>query len=149
MLSEYEQRVEKTMEELALLQLELEENKESNQEQVARLKNQLKETEDELMVLNLKHKKHNDESEHRRSRLSSASFSSQEEMTPNRSSDLEEDPKTDQQMIGANLNPMGGMDFKRNKETSFQNTISLVSNLINELDNRARKLRAKKKNAVL
>jgi FtsZ-binding cell division protein ZapB len=31
MLSEYEQRVEKTMEELALLQLELEENKESNQ----------------------------------------------------------------------------------------------------------------------
>ena len=32
------------MEELALLQLELEENKESNQEQVARLKSQLKET---------------------------------------------------------------------------------------------------------
>lgn len=44
MLSEYEQRVEKTMEELALLQLELEENKESNQEQIARLKGQLKET---------------------------------------------------------------------------------------------------------
>ena len=62
MLSEYEQRVEKTMEELALLQLELEENKESNQEQVARLKSQLKETEDELMVLHIKHQKHNDES---------------------------------------------------------------------------------------
>lgn len=30
------------MEELALLQLELEENKESNQEQIARLKTQLK-----------------------------------------------------------------------------------------------------------
>lgn len=52
-------------------------------------------------------------------------------------------------MVGVNLNQVPGMDFKRNKETSFQNTISLVSNLINELDNRARKLRAKKKNAVL
>jgi FtsZ-binding cell division protein ZapB len=82
MLSDYEQRVEKTMEELALLQLELEESKESNQEQVARLRGQLKETEDELMVLHIKHQKYNDESEHRRSRLSSASFSSQEEMTP-------------------------------------------------------------------
>lgn len=70
------------MEELALLQLELEENKESNQEQIARLKTQLKETEDELMVIHIKHQKHNDESEHRRSRLSSASFSSQEELTP-------------------------------------------------------------------
>lgn len=52
-------------------------------------------------------------------------------------------------MIGVNVNAIGAMDFKRNKESSFQNTISLVSNLINELDNRARKLRAKKKNAVL
>lgn len=51
--------------------------------------------------------------------------------------------------LNLNLNPIGAMDFKRNKETSFQNTISLVSNLINELDNRARKIRAKKKNAVL
>jgi len=33
------------MEELALLQIELEENKSSNQEQTTRLKNQLKETE--------------------------------------------------------------------------------------------------------
>lgn len=45
MLNEYEMRVEKTMEELALLQTELEENKSSNQEQMGRLKNQLKETE--------------------------------------------------------------------------------------------------------
>ena len=103
------------------------------------------------MVIHIKHQKHNDESEHRRSRLSSASFSSQEEMTPIHSSSFEEEPKTDQQMIGANLNinPVSGMDFKRNKETSFQNTIALVSNLINELDTRARKIRAKKKNAVL
>ena len=50
--------------------------------------------------------------------------------------------------LNLNLNPIGTMDFKRNKETSFQNTISLVSNLINELDNRARKIKAKKKNAV-
>lgn len=34
------------MEELALLQIELEESKSSNQEQMARLKNQLKETEE-------------------------------------------------------------------------------------------------------
>ena len=101
------------------------------------------------MVLHIKHQKHNDESEHRRSRMSSASFSSQEEMTPNRSSDFDEEPRTDQQVVGGNINPVSGMDFKRNKETSFQNTISLVSNLINELDNRAKKLRAKKKNAVL
>jgi hypothetical protein len=51
--------------------------------------------------------------------------------------------------LNLNLNPIAAMDFKRNKEQSFQNTISLVSNLINELDNRARKIRAKKKNAVL
>lgn len=119
------------MEELALLQLELEENKESNQEQIARLKSQLKETEDELMVIHIKHQKHNDESEHRRSRLSSASFSSQEELTP-RQADFPEEP-TDQQAIGLNLNlsTVPGMDFKRNKEASFQNTITLVSNLIN------------------
>lgn len=71
-------------------------------------------------------------------------------MTPIHSASFEEDPKTDQQIVGnLNLNPVGGMDFKRNKESSFQNTIALVSNLINELDNRARKIRAKKKNAVL
>jgi len=46
---------------------------------VARLRNQLKETEEELYVIHLKHQRHNDESEHRRSRLSSASFSSQED----------------------------------------------------------------------
>lgn len=137
------------MEELALLQLELEENKESNQEQIARLKTQLKETEDELMVIHIKHQKHNDESEHRRSRLSSASFSSQEELTP-RQSDFPEET-TDQQAVGLNLNlnTVPGMDFKRNKEASFQNTITLVSNLINELDTRARKIRAKKKIAAL
>jgi hypothetical protein len=34
------------------------------------------------MVIRIKRQKHNDESEHRRSRLSSASFSSQEELVP-------------------------------------------------------------------
>jgi len=55
-------------------------------------------------------------------------------MTPIHSASFEEEfPKTDQQMVGVNINvnPISGMDFKRNKETSFQNTISLVSNLIN------------------
>ena len=98
------------------------------------------------MVIHIKHQKHNDESEHRRSRLSSASFSSQEERAPE-PMDVEEENKTDQQMVGAtiNINNIIGMDFKRNKEASFQNTISLVTNLINELDNRAKKIRAKKK----
>lgn len=100
------------------------------------------------MVIHIKHQKHNDESEHRRSRLSSASFSSQEELTPRQ--DFPEEP-TDQQVVGLNLNlnSVPGMDFKRNKEASFQNTITLVSNLINELDTRARKIRAKKKIAAL
>ena len=69
MLSEYEVRVEKTMEELALLQTELEENKSASQEQMGRLRNQLKETEEELYVVHLKAQKHHDESE-KRSRMS-------------------------------------------------------------------------------
>lgn len=39
------------MEELALLQIQMEESTESSQEQIARLRAQLKETEDELYVL--------------------------------------------------------------------------------------------------
>jgi len=42
MLSEYEHRVEKTMEELAMLQTELEEKTSTSEEQIARLRNQLK-----------------------------------------------------------------------------------------------------------
>jgi hypothetical protein len=41
------------------------------------------------------------------------------------------------------------MDFKRNKEPSFHNTIALVTNLINELDSKARKIRVKKKNDMI
>ena len=61
------------------------------------------------------------------------------------------DEPTDQQLVGLNinLNSIPGMDFKRNKEASFQNTISLLSNLINELDSRSRKIRAKKKIAAI
>ena len=101
------------------------------------------------MVIHIKHQKHNDESQHRRSRLSSASFSSQQELTP-RQNDFQDEP-TDQQLVGLNinLNSIPGMDFKRNKQASFQNTISLVSNLINELDSRSRKIRAKKKIAAI
>ena len=99
------------------------------------------------MVLHIKGQKHNDESEYRRSRLSSASVSSQEELTP--SKELEEEIKSDEVMGLINVNPIAGMDFKRSKEASFQNTISLVSNLISELDSRARKVRAKKKVAVI
>ena len=60
MLEEYERRVEKTMEELAFVQMELEESKENNQEQVIKLKTQLRETEEELYNVCRKHQKHND-----------------------------------------------------------------------------------------
>lgn len=85
MLSEYEHRVEKTMEELAMLQTELEEKTSTSEEQIARLRNQLKETEEELYVVHLKHQKHNDESEHRRSRISSMSNSVKDNDTPRES----------------------------------------------------------------
>lgn len=45
-LTEYESQIEKTMEELAFAQLEVEETNESNKETVARLKGQLKEAEE-------------------------------------------------------------------------------------------------------
>ena len=82
--------------------------------------------------------------------MSSASFSSHEDMTPSKG-EGEVDPKADQDILALNLNlnPVPGMDFKRNKESSFQNTISLVTNLISEIDNRAKKLRAKKKIAAI
>lgn len=37
------------------------------------------------------------------------------------------------------------MDFKRNKDVSFQKTITLLTNLIGELDGKAKKIKAKKK----
>lgn len=37
------------------------------------------------------------------------------------------------------------MDFKRNKEANFSKTICLVKNLINEIDDRAKKIKGKKK----
>ena len=50
-LTEYESQIEKTMEELAFAQLEVEETNESNKETVARLKGQLKEAEEQLYAL--------------------------------------------------------------------------------------------------
>ncbi len=93
-----------------------------------------------MYVLHLKHQKHNDESEQRRSRLSSsASFSSQEDISriinPN-----EAEEKND-----TNLASILSMDFKRNKEANFSKTICLVKNLINEIDDRAKKIKGKKK----
>ena len=44
-LGEYESRTERTMEELAIAQLQIEETTESNKETVARLRGQLKEAE--------------------------------------------------------------------------------------------------------
>ena len=61
------------MEELALLQVQLEETTESKQEQVARLRSQLKETEDELYALHhMKHKKESSlEVEHKENSIES------------------------------------------------------------------------------
>jgi hypothetical protein len=83
----------------------------------------------------LKHQKHNDESEHRRSRLSSASFSSQEDLAktpcPVEFFDQESSAiKAQDSLLKNYLN----IDFKKNKESvSFQKTVSLVAGLISEL----------------
>ena len=75
--------------------------------------------------MHLKHQKHNDDVSQRRSRLSSsASFSSQEDIS---------------RIIGPidyknedmNLNSILSFDFKRNKEASMGKTVALVKNLIN------------------
>lgn len=93
-------------------------------------------------MLHLKHQKHNDESEQRRSRLSSsASFSSQEDISRIiNPADMEEKNDT-------NLASILSMDFKRNKEANFSKTICLMKNLINEIDDRAKRLKGKKKTA--
>ncbi len=43
------------------------------------------------------------------------------------------------------MNNILNMDFKRNKDVSFQKTINLLTNLIGELDGKAKKIKAKKK----
>ncbi len=46
-----------------------------------------------------------------------------------------------------NLASILSMDFKRNKEANFSKTICLMKNLINEIDDRAKRLKGKKKTA--
>jgi hypothetical protein len=101
-------------------------------------------------VLHLKHQKHNDESEHRRSRLSSASFSSQDDISklisPSEAMDESSVIKAQDSQIKNYIN----MDFKRNKEAvSFQKTITLVTGLIGELEMKQRKIKARKKVAAV
>jgi hypothetical protein len=90
--------------------------------------------------VHLKHQKHNDESENRRSRLSSASFSSQDDASRLHTAKPVE--------LSENITNLGtgvfNIDFKRNKEVPFQKTINLVSNLIGELDIRVANLRKSK-----
>lgn len=105
-------------------------------------------------MLHLKHQKHNDESEHRRSRLSSASCSSQEDLSRtinvnefgnNNEQDAKE-IKAQESQIKAFLQ----MDFKRNKESvSFQKTLSLVTGLIGELEMKQKRIKARKKIAAV
>lgn len=91
-------------------------------------------------MVHLKHQKHNDESENRRSRLSSNSFSSQDDATRLHTTKPAE--------LGDNLANLGIMsatvDFKRNKDAPFQQTIKLVTNLMGELDQRVTLLRRSK-----
>lgn len=101
-------------------------------------------------MLHLKHQKHNDESEHRRSRLSSASFSSQDDISklisPSEAMDESSVIKAQDSQIKNYIN----MDFKRNKEAvSFQKTITLVTGLIGELEMKQRKIKARKKVAAV
>ena len=84
-------------------------------------------------MVHLKHQKHNDESENRRSRLSSNSFSSQDDATRLHTTKPAE--------LGDNL---ANLDFKRNKDAPFQQTIKLVTNLMGELDQRVTLLRRSK-----
>jgi hypothetical protein len=98
----------------------------------------------------LKHQKHNDESEHRRSRLSSASFSSQEDIgkfiSPSEVIDESSMIKGQDSQIKNYIN----MDFKRKKDSvSFQKTITLVTGLIGELEMKQKKIKARKKVAVI
>ena len=101
-------------------------------------------------MLHLKHQKHNDESEHRRSRLSSASFSSQEDISkfisPSEPIDESSMIKAQDSQIKNYIN----MDFKRTKESvSFHKTITLVTGLIGELEMKQRKIKARKKVAAV
>jgi hypothetical protein len=98
----------------------------------------------------LKHQKHNDESEHRRSRLSSASFSSQEDIGKFISAPevMEESSMTKAQ--DSQIKNYINMDFKRNKDSvSFQKTITLVTGLIGELEMKQKKIKARKKVAAV
>ena len=101
-------------------------------------------------MLHLKHQKHNDESEHRRSRLSSASFSSQDDISklisPSEAMDESSVIKAQDSQIKNYIN----IDFKRNTEAvSFQKTITLVTGLIGELEMKQRKIKARKKVAAV
>ena len=98
----------------------------------------------------MKHQKHNDESEHRRSRLSSASFSSQEDIGKFISAPevMEESSMTKAQDL--QIKNYINMDFKRNKDSvSFQKTITLVTGLIGELEMKQKKIKARKKVAAV
>ena len=74
------------------------------------------------------------------SRLSSASFSSQDDISRIINPNEIEDKNNDSQLVSI-LN----LDFKRHKEPAFGKTINLVKNLIGEIDAKARKMRSKKK----
>lgn len=90
MLTEYESRTEKTMEELAVLQIQLEETKSNNQEQISVMLSQLKETEDELFALHHVRNKgeHRESREGQTAHLTSSHIAISSELTANNNSHL-------------------------------------------------------------
>ena len=82
--------------------------------------------------------------------MSSASFSSQDDISklisPSEAMDESSVIKAQDSQIKNYIN----MDFKRNKEAvSFQKTITLVTGLIGELEMKQRKIKARKKVAAV
>lgn len=144
MLSEYEVRVEKTMEELALLQTELEENKSASQEQMGRLRNQLKETEEELYVVHLKAQKHHDESE-KRSRMSEISISSRGGETRRMMQEEIDNGSSGNGFIKKQHTPSHFSQNVVNPGTSFYKTLDMMNGLLGDLDVKMNKLKAERK----
>jgi len=108
----------------------LEECKDRNQEQTARLQAQIREAEEELNVIKVKHQKHNDESGLRMSNLSWTSISDKKWHS-------KEFMATD-----SNIFPNKQRDtINQDNCIGFEKTMQLMNSLLIELDKKSLKLR--------
>ena len=109
--------------------------------------------------MHLKHQKHNDESEHRRSRMSSMSNSVKGGDTPRESHVRESIVQLpmastishNQENMNSNINGKGVsyLDFKRKPPGNFHKTLEMMSSLIGDLDGKMLKLRNERKTLVI